>query len=98
MLVHLLRTAPLADRDEALALVGPPGEQSGLARAERIERVIGLLEAHGSIDYACAFADGLAGAALTEFDPALGSLPDSRDKAFLRSLVLHLRDPEIRGR
>jgi geranylgeranyl diphosphate synthase, type II len=98
MLVHLLRTAPLADRDEALALVGPPGEQSGLARTERIERVIGLLEAHGSIDYACAFADGLAGAALTEFDPALGSLPDSLDKAFLRSLVLHLRDPEIRGR
>jgi geranylgeranyl diphosphate synthase, type II len=98
MLVHLLRTAPLADRDEALALLGPPGERSGLAREERIERVIGLLEAHGSIDYACAFADGLAGAALTEFDPALGSLPDSRDKAFLRSLVLHLRDPEIRGR
>ena len=98
MLVHLLRSAPGGARDEAMALVGPPGERSGLAPEERIERVVGLLEEHGSIDYACAFADGLAGAALAEFEPALGRLPDSRDKAFLRSLVLHLRDPEIRGR
>jgi hypothetical protein len=26
------------------------------------------------------------------------SMPGSRDKAFLRSLVLHIRDPAIRGR
>jgi len=98
MLVHLLRTAPLrrprrgagAGR-AAGGAVGPGARGADRARDR-------LLEAHGSIDYACAFADGLAGAALTEFDPALGSLPDSRDKAFLRSLVLHLRDPEIRGR
>ena len=98
MLIHLLRNAPQATAAEVLALVGPAGESSGLAPAERIERVVGLLEEHGSIDYACAFADGLAGAALAEFDPALGGLPESQDKAFLRSLVLHLRDPEIRGR
>jgi geranylgeranyl diphosphate synthase type II len=98
MLVHLLAGAPRAVRDEALALVGPPGDRSGVAPDERIARVVELLEDHGSIDYACAFADGLAGAALAEFDSALGQLPDSRDKAFLASLVLHLRDPEIRGR
>jgi geranylgeranyl diphosphate synthase, type II len=98
MLIHLLHNAPRATAAEVLALVGPAGESSGLAPAERIERVVGILEHHGSIDYACAFADGLAGAALAEFDPALGGLPESRDKAFLRSLVLHLRDPEIRGR
>jgi hypothetical protein len=28
----------------------------------------------------------------------MGWIPDSPDKAFLRSLVLHLRDPVIRGR
>ena len=56
------------------------------------------MEEHGSIDYACAFADGLAGAALAEFDTAMGMLPDSDDKTFLRALVLHLRDPQIRGR
>jgi geranylgeranyl diphosphate synthase type II len=98
MLIHLLRTARPAARDEALRLVGPPGERSPLAPSERIERVVGLLEDHGSIDYACAFADGLAGAALAEFAPAMDQLPDSRDKTFLRSLVLHLRDPVIRGR
>ena len=98
MLIHLLRNAPQVTAAEVLALVGPAGEGSGLAPAERIERVVGLLEDHGSIDYACAFADGLAGAALAEFDPAMGRLPESLDKAFLRSLVLHLRDPEIRGR
>jgi geranylgeranyl diphosphate synthase, type II len=98
MLIHLLRSASRADRDTALRLVGPAGEGSGLAPAERIERVVGLMEAYGSIDYACAFADGLAGAALAEFSAALGWLPESRDKAFLGALVLHLRDPVIRGR
>ena len=56
------------------------------------------MEDYGSIDHACAFADGMAGAALAEFAPATAGLPESRDKAFLRSLVLHLRDPAIRGR
>jgi geranylgeranyl diphosphate synthase type II len=98
MLIHLLRTASGAARDEALRLVGLPGDDSGLAPAERIERVVELMERHGSIDYACAFADGLAGAALLEFASAMGGLPESRDKTFLRSLVLHLRDPAIRGR
>ena len=48
---------------------------------------------HGSLDYACAFADGLAGAALAELAAAMAGLPESLDKAFLRSLVFHLRDP-----
>jgi geranylgeranyl diphosphate synthase, type II len=98
ILIHLLRTAPHSARKDALALVGREGDSSGLARAERIERVVALMEETGSIDYACAFADGLAGAALAEFRAALEWLPESRDKAFLRLLVLHLRDPAIRGR
>jgi geranylgeranyl diphosphate synthase type II len=98
MLIHLLRTAPRAARDEALRLVGPAGERSGLGREERIERVIALMEDSGSIDHACAYGDGIAGAALAEFAPATAGLPETRDKAFLRSLVLHLRDPAIRGR
>jgi hypothetical protein len=56
------------------------------------------MEEHGSIDYACAFADGLAGAALAEFAAAMDELPESEDKSFLRALVLHLREPRIRGR
>jgi geranylgeranyl diphosphate synthase type II len=98
ILIHLLRTASHAAKEEVLGLVGPAGDVGGVPRGERIRRIIALMEDHGSIDYACAFADGLAGAALAEFDAALGWLPDSRDKAFLRSLVLYLRDPQIRGR
>jgi geranylgeranyl diphosphate synthase type II len=97
-LMHLLTTAPAPARDVVTRLVGQEGERSGVAPEERIERVVALLEQTGSIDYACAFADGLAGAALAEFDAALGWLPETRDKAFLRSLVLHLRDPVVRGR
>jgi hypothetical protein len=28
----------------------------------------------------------------------MGALPESDDKSFVRALVLHLRDPEVRGR
>lgn len=98
ILIHLLRTVPDAAREEALCLVGPAGDSSGLPVGERIQRVVSLMEDAGSIAYACAFADGLAGAALAEFSSAMGALPESPDKAFLQSLVLYLRDPEIRGR
>jgi geranylgeranyl diphosphate synthase type II len=98
VLIHLLRTAPPDALDEVVGLLGPDQDGGGVERTERIERVVTLMERFGSIDYACAFADGLAGAALAEFDAALGWLPDSPDKVFLRSLVLHLRDPVIRGR
>ena len=98
MLMHLIGEASSAEKAEVRALAGPPGERSGASPRERIDRVVELMEAHGSIDYACAFADGLAGAALAEFDAALGHLPESEDKAFLGALALHLRDPVVRGR
>ncbi len=99
ILIHLLRTAAAAGAaTRRCRWSGRPASARAWRRGERIERVVGLIEEHGSIDYACAFADGLAGAALAEFAPAMAELPDSRDKAFLRSLVLHLRDPGIRGR
>ena len=97
LLTHLIGVAPEPERGEVLALVGPPGERSGVAREERIERVIGLMREHGSIDYACAFTDGLLSATLDEFDAAMGWLPESADKSFLRSLVLFLRDPALRS-
>lgn len=99
LLIHLLGACPASERAEVERLVGPAGDlEGGFDRTARIERVVGLMEQYGSIDYTCAFADGLAGAALAEFDAAMGSLPASEDKAFLRALVLHLRDPRIRGR
>jgi geranylgeranyl diphosphate synthase type II len=98
LLMHLLNTAPAPVCDAVGGLVGQAGECSGAEPEERIEQVVALMERTGSIAYACAFADSLAGAALAEFDAAMGWLPETPDKAFLRSLVLHLRDPVIRGR
>jgi geranylgeranyl diphosphate synthase type II len=98
LLIHLLSNAPPPIHRDVAGLVGPSANGSGLGREERIERVVDLMEQFGSIDYACAFADGLAGSALAEFEVAMGGLPESPDKRFLRSLVLHLRDPVIRGR
>jgi geranylgeranyl diphosphate synthase type II len=94
LLAHLIE----ATSPDVLSLAGPAGERSGLAPRERVDRVVALMEEQGSIDYALAFADGLAGAALAEFEASMGHLPDSDAKAFLRSLVLHLRDPAVRGR
>ena len=98
LLIHLLRSAPPSVRREVAELVGSGADGCRLDSGERIERVVALMEHFGAIDYACAFADGLAGAALAEFDAAMGWLPDSPDKGFLHALVLHLRDPVIRGR
>jgi len=98
LLVHLLGAVDAPTHQEVLGLVGAAGEAGGLTRKARIDRVVALMEEHGSVDYAVAFADGLAGAALAAFDAAMGHLPDSSDKDFVRSLVLYLRDPQIRGR
>jgi geranylgeranyl diphosphate synthase type II len=98
LIAHLLGAASRKEAAEVVRLIGPGGDASGVPRDERIERVATLMERHGSIDYACAFADGLAGAALAEFEQAMGALPESDDKSFVRALVLHLRDPEVRGR
>lgn len=98
LLMHLLTTVPADVAASISQLVGPAGGQSEVDDAQRIDRVVALMEHHGSIDYACAFADELAGAALAEFDAAMGWLPESADKAFLRSLPLYLRDPAVRGR
>lgn len=98
LLIHLYGELSDERRAEVDLLLGPSGDRNGVAREQRIERVVGLMEAHGSIDYACAFADGIAGAALAEFESSMGWLPESDDKTFLRSLALHLRDPVLRGR
>jgi geranylgeranyl diphosphate synthase type II len=97
LLIHLCRAGGPGVRAQVQRLVGPAGDASGVGREQRIERVVSLMEDHGCIEYACAFADGLAGAALAEFEAAMGALPESEDKTFLRALVLHLREPRIRG-
>jgi geranylgeranyl diphosphate synthase type II len=85
ILAHLLRSCSVAERDEVMAIYSRPVE--GRSEAD-VGRVIELMREYRSIDHAVAGANGLAGAALSEFDQEFGELPDSADVRFLRELVL----------
>ena len=84
MLLHARRTCASAERRQL-------DEFLHLHRAERTETDVAwlaaLMERCGSVAYARTFAQGMAGAAIHEFALAYGDLPESRDKAFLASLV-----------
>jgi geranylgeranyl diphosphate synthase type II len=84
MLLHVRRSCTAGERrriDEFLRL------DRGHRTAADVDWLLGLMERYGSIAYARMVAEGLAGAALHEFAVAYGDLPETRDKAFLASLV-----------
>ncbi len=54
------------------------------------QRVFGYMLKYGSVEYAKETSKYLAGAALKEFYSIFSRLPDSRDKAFLESLILYM--------
>jgi geranylgeranyl diphosphate synthase type II len=87
MLVHLLRTCGPEEREEVLSIYRRPPAERGEAD---IARVIDLMRSHGSIDHAVAGVNGLAGAALAEFETEFGDLPDSAERRFLRDLIVQL--------
>ena len=87
MLLHLLDACSDSERSEVVELYRRPRE---LRSDLDVSRVIDLIRAHGSIAHAAASSNGLAGAALAQFDGDFGHLPDSDDKRFLRELVVHL--------
>lgn len=47
----------------------------------------GAIERYGCIESARQIAQGIAGAALEEFEAAFKYVPDSRDKRFIKGLV-----------
>ena len=84
ILLHARRTCTVAERrrlDAFLKLKRPD------RTAQNIAWLAGLIEKQGSIVYAGAVAQGLAGAAMHEFDRAYGHLPPSRDKDFIAGLI-----------
>jgi geranylgeranyl diphosphate synthase type II len=83
MLIQLLRLASEAERSALTdSLARPRAERS----QPEVDWIIERMHHYGCIEYARSMAHGLAGAALHEFDRAFGSLPDTRDKHFLRAL------------
>jgi geranylgeranyl diphosphate synthase type II len=89
MIIHALREAVAADRDELIAFL----EQPRHARtAGQVRRVRALLDRTDARAHARTVARGLAGAALYEFDRFFDGVPDSRDLRFMRSLVTWVLD------
>jgi geranylgeranyl diphosphate synthase type II len=84
ILIHALRQSRGRERQRALCLLGLPRERRGATEVAWLRRWI---DDAGSLQHACAVAGALAGAALIEFDEALGALPESRDLRFLRAVI-----------
>jgi geranylgeranyl diphosphate synthase type II len=83
MLIHTLSRCSDTERSQIRALLATPREQ----KCQRlVSAVRDLLDQYDSLDYARRVAQGLAGAALHEFEHAFAGLPASRDLEFLHSL------------
>ena len=93
-LIHVLSACSEHERSEIVGVVGC----GDTGASDGPNRVIELMEGYGSFRYARTFADAMAGAALAEFELAFADAVDGADKEFVRALVLHLRDPAVRGR
>lgn len=85
MLIHLLAHATAEEHERVSAFLAAPREER---MPERVRWVVERMKHYGSIDYAQEVANGLAGAALHEFENLFDDLPESRDKRFLAELIL----------
>ena len=85
MIVHALRCAAEAERLRLAAFMGRPRAQRS---AEEVAWVRELLERTGALQHARMVAQTLAGAALFEFDTYFNAVRDSRDRRFIRSLLV----------
>ncbi|HME03998.1 MAG TPA: polyprenyl synthetase family protein [Solirubrobacteraceae bacterium] len=88
-LIHLLRNARGCDRDIV-------DRYLRLERSERtpvmISEIRGLLDHYGSIAFAAAYAEGIAGAALEAFETAFAPATAGPDRDFVRALVPYMLD------
>ena len=88
-LIHLLRSARGTDRhtlDRYLRL------ERSERTAAMIAEIRGLLDAYGSITFAAAYAQGIAGAALAAFEQAFAPAAPGPDRDFVRALVPYMLD------
>ncbi|HSK80212.1 MAG TPA: polyprenyl synthetase family protein [Thermoanaerobaculia bacterium] len=87
MLIHLLRTADVQDREKVRRFLAKRRrERTG----EEVRWLHRLLVDHGSLDFARQAALDLARAALAEGEAALSDVPDSEDKSFLLETVRYV--------
>lgn len=84
MLNHVLSRATPAQRRRLARILDP---ERGPPDAAQVAWLRELMDRCGSIEHARGIAHGLAGAALHEFAGLFDTLPESRDKQFIRGLV-----------
>jgi len=90
MLIHLLRTAPSEDRADVIAYLGRVRSSRSLAEAQHVRD---LMVAAGSIEFARAFARGIAYEAETSFERAFGTRAAATPHGeFLRGLIHYMLD------
>ena len=91
-LIHLLRNAHGRDREmlnRYLALERPE------RTAAMVSEVRELLDAYGSVDFAAAYGQGIAGAALDAFEEAFATAASGPDRDFVRALVPYMLERRV---
>lgn len=83
MLIRLFNEASFDESKELKAIFG----LSRIARVSAIPRVRELMDQYGCVEYAQAVAQGMAGAAMHEFEKIYDGYPRTRDLSFLEELI-----------
>jgi len=92
MLIHLLNRCAAEEQEEMRVFLAKPREQRS---QDEVQRVHELMIKYDSIKSAETTAHHLAGAALHEFHKAYGSLPNSKDKQLVESIILYMIERDI---
>jgi geranylgeranyl diphosphate synthase type II len=87
MLVHLLGAATPAERRMLARFLARPQAER---KAADVYRVAGLMERHGSVEFAIAYAQGVAAAARDALAGAFAQVPSSPHVDFLHALVPYM--------
>ena len=94
MLIHLLGHASAGDRRSLVAFLARAGEQSDAphdgAPDMDAERVLELMEHHGSLEFAYQFGQGVATAAYESFHDAFAGVPPSASRGFVEALIPYM--------
>jgi len=85
MIIHALRRADSADRRRLADFLGRTRATRSAADVAWLRT---LLDRTGALEHARTVATALSGAALYEFDTYFAGIGESRDRSFIRSLIL----------
>jgi geranylgeranyl diphosphate synthase type II len=88
-LIHLLRNASAGDRATVDRYVRLERSERS---AEMIAEIRALLDEYGSVEFAAAYARGIAGAALGAFETAFADARPGPDREFVRAVIPYMLD------